>query len=533
MTNIMNLPEIIGTDDRGHIGDHTVLHKAIKTHESRLNLVSSGFPTRAMGERTRNDKKEVGLLRKNTTTEERFILAEVTESAGILKHIWYAAQCADESFLLENGEVLVYIDNATVPSFTSKLGMFFPATNIDENYANERIGRGDGNGQADSSSGFRYLHIPFENYMRVEIANYSAENALVYGSANYSLLDNLDGISEQKNYKIESTGGVVENQDLVTIIDKEGSGQIESIVLKYLVNKTNQAPVLEGPVNVWIDGVLAQRYSGIEDVFNGGWYKVPAGAYPAGITSNSSPEGYTLYRFFQNAPIFFEESIKITVGIGQVNQGVVNESTDIVFKSNVGYWLDTAAGTTGPSLGPTVYSTDFANMDGWFNAGGRTPFSIVDGKAKIVEAGTAEDEDARIFRPEMELPADYWIETKVRVTGTGEQEAFLGIEGAYDVYYGSAVHVQLKKSANGSFEVVAKDDFDIHFTEVITTGGVIDWVHLALRKYDGRVTAYSSFDGEIWSPLGAWNPTKSGSSIALGVWGASAEFDSLTIKAVV
>lgn len=526
------LPDIITKDDPGHIDNHVIIHRSIKDHESRL-ANSSGFPLKVPNEVSRNDKKEVGLLRNNSNHGEAITIAEVTDSSGILKHIWFAAQCPDPSFLLNKGQVRIYVDNATTPSIVNDIGMFFPSTNIGENYSNNRIGHADGNGQENSSSGYRYLHVPFQNYLRVEMVNHSSESALIYGSAQYNLLDSIESMTQQKQYKMSSTGSVVNNNDNIVILEETGSGQIESIIFKYLIDKSDQDPVLEGPVNIWIDGVLAQRFSGIEDLFNGGWYKVPEGAYPAGITANNSPEGYTLYRFFENAPIFFDESIKITVGIGQVGQGVVNESKPINFMSSVGYWVNEFADIVAPSLGEVIYSTEFNDMNGWFNAGDRTPFQIQNGKAVVTAAGTQADEDARLFRPEMTLPSDYWIQTRVRLVGEGEEEAFLGIEGAYDVFYGSAVHVQVKKHQSGAYEVQAKDDFDILFTEVITNGTDIDWVYIALRKYKGKVAAYTSFDGNNWSPLGNWTPTKSGSSIAIGAWNTSAEFDNLVIKSIV
>ena len=308
---------------------------------------------------------------------------------------------------------------------------------------------------------------------------------------------------------------------------------------------------MEGNIEVYIDNELAPSWSssGMEDAFNGGWYNVPVGGYPAGRAGNSDQPGsnHSFYRFFVDDPIFFSSRIKVIVWAGQPNQGSVISPT-VSMAGYVGAWLDQPRSiqyTTIDSSTAPLLDEQFSQVAGpldnavWNQDVGRTQ-AIATGSTFTVAYGNANpDEDVRIARKNLSLPADYWVETRVRITDAthDEQQAHLIMLGARpDPYFGSAVHVQLYKHNSTSWSINIRDDFATTFLVQIGSGRDLtnEWVRLAMKKQGAKVTAYYSLNNapSAWIPVGAWTATKTDSAVGVGTWTAGAEFDYLVVRPV-
>ena len=142
-------------------------------------------------------------------------------------------------------------------------------------------------------------------------------------------------------------------------------------------------------------------------------------------------------------------------------------------------------------------------------------------------------QDMRAARKGTTLPADYWVETKMRITGTQDgMDAGLVVSGFADPYYGSANHVHLTRVNANTWQVKARDDFDIPFVVNIADGSDLtnQWVWLAMKVKGTKRTAYYKLDGaKDWRPFGTWTTAKTGPGYGIYSWQAAAEFDQLNV----
>lgn len=513
----------------------------------------SGFPLRLPGEKTVAVGQEVAVARANSSNpagSKIVVLAESWDKPGILKHIWVACDnsATIDGFLEQGSVIRIYTDDGSDPAVSMSLGDFFCLSNRSDIFATPRVGRTD---RGTGGSAYRYLHMPFQKYLRVEVESLMATDTAFYGTADYSLIDSFEDLgSQQLAYSIKGQRVASHPvQTPLTVCDFNGSGQIESIVVSFSGADNGDYGVLEGNVKIYIDNEQYPTWtsSGMEDAFNGGWYSIPVSGYPAGRSGNSDQSGanMTMYRFFLDDPIFYNSHLKVVVWAGQPHQGSVN-STTIKFAGYVGVW--SAAATTPDYtavdlLAPPVADNQMSQAAGavdsnvWHQDGGRTQL-VATGSTFSVPYGNANsDEDTRAVLKNLVLPTDYWVETRLRITDASHngQEAHLIMLGATpDPYFGSAVHVQLRRLQQASWAISLRDDFD---TPMITyVGGGMDmtnmWVRLAFKKVGSLVTAYYSFNDapSPWIPIGTWQATKSGGGVGIGSWTAGAEFDYLTVR---
>lgn len=513
----------------------------------------SGFPLRIGSERQHSYPIELGRAHTAAASPsgaKRVLLAESWDTPGILKHIWMASSDGDTSksgFAEDGGTIRIYIDDSTMPVVEMTINDFFAYAPLAGVYSNRRIARtkvGDG-----ESSAYRYLHMPFQKYCRVEVENTSPNDVIFFGSADYTLLGDFASIGgQQVNYQMfsaEEAGAAP--YDALTVVDMAGAGQLESLWLS-VEAAADDTGVLEGNIEIYVDNATVPSWSssGTEDAFNGGWYNVPVGGFPAGRAGDSANGGLsaTYYRFFIDDPIFFDTHIRVVMHAGQRNQGTIN-SGDVGVSGFVGLWTNTPR-----SINYRAPDTDVAaifddqfiggagalNPADWNQIGGKTQGQRTGSSVTFAYDGTAAGQDVRVARNNVALPVNYWAETRVRITDASHngQDAFLIVKGSVpDPYYGSAVHIQLSRFGQHNWVVMARDDFDEVFVRTIGSGRDMTntWIKLACKVVGTTVVAFWQPEGSaVWQSIGSWTTGKAGTAVGIGTWTAGAEFDYLTVR---
>lgn len=527
--------------------------QAVTSSPSSVVGSLSGFTLGLPGERSYSRSIEVGSARgtdSNPLGSKMNVLAEVWDQPGMLKRIWMATggTWSPSDFGIRGGVIRIFIDDAASPAVECALGDFFFVPNNEDVYTNQRVGRIVRS--EDQTSMYRYLHMPYKKYLRVEIENIVAGNNVFYGAADYSTINDFNNVgSQQVAYKIathrESSQAV---RTPMTVCDISGAGQVESIMASF-VGVNGDAAVLEGNVEIFIDGETLPTWSssGMEDVFNGGWYNVPVGGYPAGRpgTTSESGERHTYYRFFVDDPVFFSSHLKVVIWAGQ-NQQASLASSNVELAGSVGYWLNAGAtpNYTAPDMAASPLLDDQLNyaagpLDSgvWSQDGSRTPMSATGTTFTTPYGNASTDQDVRAVRNNLGLPTNYWVETRLRITDAthNDQEAHLILLGSSpDAFFGSAVHVQFKRYQQGNWAILARDDFDAPgFTNIGSGRDLTNvWIRLAAKVEGTSVTTYYSLNDapSQWVAFAKWTTAKNGPSIGIGTWTAGAEFDYLVAR---
>lgn len=518
-------------------------------------VTQSGFPLRKPGEKVVVVPQEIAVARANVSDpagRKIVVLSESWGKPGVLKHIWVACDnsAGNQGFLEQGGVIRIYTDDATTPAVSMSLGDFFCLSNRSDIFSTPRVGRTERGG---GGSAYRYLHMPFQKYLRVEVESVISTDSLFYGTADYSTVDSFNDFgSQQLAYTIKGKREASHPVHTpMTICDVDGSGQIESLMVTFNGDAPEDLGVLEGNVSIYIDNEQYPSWSssGMEDAFNGGWYAMPVGGYPAGRAGNTDANntGRTMYRFFVDDPIFYSSHVKVVIDAGQPHQGAVTSST-VTFAGYVGLWSDTPVtpNYVAPDTGATIVDDQMSQAAGplnatdWNQADDRTPMEAT-GTTFVVPYGSGgANQDVRAARKNVTLPADYWVETRLRITDAthDNQEASLIMLGSTpDPYFGSAVHIILKRDHERSWKITLRDDFGTPLLTYIGAGRDMTnmWVRMALKKQGNVVTGYYSFNDApaAWIPIGSWEATKTGSAFGVGTWDAGAEFDYLTVRPLV
>ncbi|MBI3889181.1 DUF2961 domain-containing protein [Candidatus Saccharibacteria bacterium] len=488
---------------------------------SAATVSSSGFPLRLNGERSISHPVELGKAHTssaNPAGPKRVLLAESWGAPGILRHIWVASSGggSQSDFAEDGGLIRVFIDNETTAAVELSLNDFFAYAPLGGEFSNQRIGRTKRDTASGESAAYRYLHMPFQKYLRVEIENTTSTDTIVFGSADYSLISEFSAVgSQQVAYKIIGTEKAnAAPYEAITLVDTVGGGQLESLWIA--IDAANgDTGILEGNIEIYVDGEIYPSWqsSGTEDAFNGGWYNVPVGGFPAGRSGFSSGGDMkvTLYRFFIDDPLFFSTHIKVVVHAGQRSQGTISSSSFGV-TGLAGIWFNTAGGINfkAPNVDVPLLNDQFTgplgNLDSgiWNQVGGVTQGQATGSSITVAYDGTATGQDVRIARKGVSLVANYWLETRARVidaTHNGQEVSLIAKGNEPDPYFGSAVHVQLVRFSQYNWVVRVRDDFDEVFVRTIGNGSDLTnvWVKLALKIVGTTATAYWSHgESTLW-----------------------------------
>lgn len=524
------------------------------TGPSVLGAVSySGFPLRLPGEKAISTYQEVAVARaysSDPSGSKPVVLAESWDKPGVLKHVWVACDNSEtvDRFLEQGSVIRIYTDDDTTPAVSMSLGDFFCLANRSDIFSTPRVGRTN---RGSGGSAYRYLYMPFQKYLRVEIENTSSTDVAFYGTASFSTVNAFEDLGDQQlAYTIR--GQRQSNHPVLqpmTICDIEGSGQVESLMLSFSGADDDDAGILEGNVLIYVDDEVFPSWasSGMEDAFNGGWYAIPIGGYPAGRAGNSDRPGIneTMYRFFLDDPIFYSSRIKVVAWAGQPRQGTIQSST-VNFAGYVGLW-STTAGTPQYTAVDTVAAPllnesmdqaagGLASSD-WIQDPSRTQFIATGSTFAVPYESGGSGHDVRAGRLNVVPPGDYWLETRVRITDAtqDDQQAALVMLGASpDPYFGSAVHVMIRRAHANQWCIELRDDFGTPFITYVGSSADLTgvWVNLALKKQGTKVTGYYTFNSAagVWTAIGTWTPTKTGTGFGISTWAAGAEFDHLIMR---
>ncbi len=487
----------------------------------------SGFPTRRTGERMIAKYWESATIYKPAASpagSKPAIVAEVWDTPGVLRHIWIATDNGGQTPGLSNfqeaGSVIrIFIDDDTTPRMEMSLGDFFMYYPLSDIFANHRVARTTRDlGGTARSGALRYLWMPYAKYLRVEIENTSpATTALLYAVATFSPVEEFEslGAAQLSAHVAQDGDEAWPVRTAMTICDVEGRGQLELLHLRYAGASEGDGGVMEGNVLIYVDNELraSVRTSGGEDFFDGSWYAMVVGGYPAGRAGNSdAPSGVSAWRFFDGIPIFFNTHLKIVWWVGQPNQGTIVDATVDALGSAY-YWLDEPGDVDYTALDP-----DADPIYGRLSpAAGAAPATVhqtsgtwtVDAQHRLVQASLSADLVAYLTDPVIAEP--FFVDTTARITDASAagQEAFLWASAsAVTGGLGDRVSMELMRDASATQWLIRCRDGFAHVGQVFIGDGQdltgID-IDLALKCDGTRVTGYWRYHGELeWCPAFAW-----------------------------
>jgi hypothetical protein len=530
------------------------------TGSSGTNIVNgSGFPTRLPGEKAVAYYLEQGVAYASGSSpsgSKQMVIAEVWDQPGVLSHIWLACSngggtSGDQAFPEAGSVIRIFLDNDTTPTISCSLGEFFGYYPLAGTFSTPRIGR-TANGSSQDTAAYRYLWAPFQSYMRVEIENTTSSDVdAVYASARYSLINSFSSVgSSQLSY--QQAQYVNASQALntpFTACDITGVGQLESILIYFNGASSGDVGVLEGNLEFYVDGNSTPSFvaSGTEDAFNGGWYTLAVGGYPAGVagTSGESGFGISMYRFFIDDPIFFNTELKVVYSAGQSSEGSVTDSS-VAVGVQVGYWLDTAQTlsytsmdqSATPLFTPPAISGN--SVPSWITTSIGT-WSVNNGQlvqSDSTAGGAPGYGGANAAVNNYTAPTNFWTETTVQITdsSTNNQEAILFAAPSVGAdYLGNRVAVELKRTNSKNQWVIAtRDGFST--TNQIGVGSGRDLtnvqVDLALKVVGTTISAYWRLTGDTsWHSLCKWTTGITGlSTVGVSTYTGSAQMTVPTVR---
>jgi hypothetical protein len=515
----------------------------------------SGIPTRIPGVRHFGVESEAAVVRASATSpsgSKPVVLAEFWDQPGILRKIWFASESdltagSNGYALYTNGftesqsVIRIYIDDTTTPAVQMSLADFFMYAPHGQAFSTPRVGRTSydtGSGATGTGAAYRYLHMPFQKYLRVEVQNLTSADHVFYGLAQGVLLNSFATLGNQQLYaKTYAAGSTTQTvRQPITLVNTSGAGQIEAIWFHVLGAHAGDNNILEGDVQIEVDGEQITS-GGTEDFFNGGWYQLPVGGWPAGQSGLATDlggtyYGQTLYRFFIDDPITFDSSLKITLWPGQPDQGTLPDN-QVDYQCFAHILFDTpspAINYMGPDPSQSTQAHVPTASGGLSSADydlSGTPWQGTSGGLLgITSSGTGSDNDSYAHAKNITIPSGGgWVESTVEITGaSNNQELFLWALGGSPTYYsGDRVGIELyKRDDTSTWLIQARDGFDAPFLTYIGGGADLTAVKvdLALKIVGTTVTAYWRFNGNtVWNSLGSWTTGHTGTGVGVGGYG--------------
>lgn len=474
------------------------------------------------------------------------ILAEVIGRSGVLREVWMACSAGGSgitSFAESGGRIRIFINDATTPWIDMQLNDFFMYGTRGGVFSTPWFGRTAREANGDSGA-YRRVHIPFQAYLRVELINTTGANvAPVYGSASYTTGDGEDG-----SYRLVGSRAQRQPYERVTVCDVTGAGQMESLYLAGRCTEAADYAFLEGNIEIYIDGSTSPQIlsSGAEDFFAGAWYRVPNGGFPTGRAGDPDYSGSSiaLWRFFDNQPVVFEESLKVVYSVGQKAQGTL-KSPWYDIGAYVGIMDDTVRAMNYKDEGSPARVRDELNYPAGTLAG--TPYSqpsdrlqaTFDGSGLVYPYSVADNAmDMRVTRTGLSLPnGGYMVAGELKIgPGATNQELGLTALGDGDGYYGGGAHVQLVRINADVWQVRCREGFDtVHQAQIGSGQDLTDrYVWLAMKVVGTKITAYWRYDeNDHWRPIGSWTTTKNGTATGTFSWQGGGKFNRFQIVPLV
>lgn len=267
------------------------------------------------------------------------------KAPGCITHIWMTTACKEPDFLRKL-VLRMWWDGEETPSVEVPLGDFFGMGHAEtRNYASLPLAMAPQAGRALAC----FFQMPFSEGARVELTSEcETEKLRLYFYIDYEsytrLADDLgrfhvqwrrqnptDGISPAgmnfEDYQFNGTNGDIAGNYVV--LDAEGVGHYVGCHLNLfnLTETLGRNWYGEGDDMIVIDGQpfpTSLHGTGIEDYFNSAWCPQESFAGPYfGINMPGGPNWsgrISLYRYHIEDPIYFTESIKVTMEHGHANR---------------------------------------------------------------------------------------------------------------------------------------------------------------------------------------------------------------------
>jgi hypothetical protein len=302
---------------------------------------------------------------------ETHVMADV-RGPGCVRHLWMTLSSAEARYP-RRSVLRMYWDAAETPCVEVPTGDFFGVGHgLTPEYWSLPLSMSPRDGKAFNC----YFPMPFSERARIEIAN-DGEHSLVcyyyvdyeeyrapardiaYFHAQWRRESPTDGWGKtgapQSNAEREEfwKRPNLEGEGNYVILVATGRGHYVGCNLNIDVFQRQQFDWYgEGDDMIWIDGELALRGTGTEDYFNTAWSPERTFCAPYhGLTVYSGTPDWpwagknSMYRWHIEDPVYFRESIKVTIEHGHAND-LTNDY------SSTAYWYQTEPHAPFPPLPP-------------------------------------------------------------------------------------------------------------------------------------------------------------------------------------
>ncbi len=300
------------------------------------------------------------------------------EGAGCIKHIWMTLWCEDK-FVYRKIIVRMYWDDEDAPSVEVPIGDFFGMGHgMIRNFVSLPLQMSPQDGRSFNC----WFPMPYQSRMRIEVTSEAVRPTNLYFYVDYEAYPEGSRLDDYARFhaqwrRVNPTPGWADpavrwedhadamraawatpnltGETNYVILDAEGKGHYVGCHLDIdCFSRQANDWYGEGDDMIIIDGEPLPRLygTGTEDYFNTAFG--PSQEYCApyhGIILNQGTEDWrwrgknTLYRYHIEDPIFFEQSIKVTIEHGHANK-LTNDY------SSTAYWYQTEPHKPFPALLP-------------------------------------------------------------------------------------------------------------------------------------------------------------------------------------
>ncbi|MFW6194934.1 MAG: DUF2961 domain-containing protein [Chloroflexota bacterium] len=398
---------------------------------------------------------EYGLCRAGQT----FTICHVRGS-GVLRQLFFALTSEEKEVVEDDTVIKVFINRQGTPAIQCPISQFFAYTFEAEPFWTQRfaVTRKDYKpGDSEFSRGaYRYLDIPFDEEIRVELDVSDAADLRLWSLAYYQETD----VAEDRGRERYLRGDYYENESVpafsaVDLLDITGRGRLDTLVLSG--ENSEDIAVLEGNLEIYVDGEEVPSFyvTGTEDITGNAFYFGPdqiTGPYQgAPVHDVGPPAKWTQYRIFDLDKLDFDQSLKIRWYAGHKGQGSAF-TADSWIRATTFYYLDEQPDPPGDLTFETLIDEKFDSYgDGndigspWVQNSGVTPW-------RQESVGAVYDDtdefDAWMYHGDSDSQADYVVEADVKINNFATGEVFVFARGSDDPHFGNRISFGL--SSNGA-----------------------------------------------------------------------------------
>jgi hypothetical protein len=225
------------------------------------------------------------------------------------------------------------------------VGNFFASTFGSPRWSTNHIGCSRMKMPQGESSFYRYVRVPFNSSLKVEVQNVADQSVYFWGQVDWYDGRGIYGDRSRHFKCVTKQAQTVDEYATYTLVDATpGRGRLEGFMLA--IDGNNDWSFLEGNVKIYIDGAATPiEYAGTEDAFLGSFYYAD-GKWQAdfggmtkrhALTDGSPYYQCCFYRFYRDEQLPFDNSIKITWQNGKAGKGSPGDIVNGVY-SEVWYY---------------------------------------------------------------------------------------------------------------------------------------------------------------------------------------------------